>query len=286
MKNCKILVLSNQKGGTGKTTSAYNLGVALSKMDKRVLLVDFDPQANLTSVFGIEAPDELPVSMHDLLNCVMDGDKLPPRNNFIIGRSRQDEDGQMNKSPLSTNSALHIIPSNINLALDEQNLQTAMDRERALSEILAPLREDYDYIIIDTNPTIGLLTINALVACDEVIIPASPQLWSVTGLSALIGSIMKIKRKLNPRIEIAGILLTMCDSRTKLYREAKSLIEEFCGDKINVFMNYIPATTKAGEANYESRSLLDYAPENPAARAYEAFAAEVDSRSREEVKNG
>ena len=132
------------------------------------------------------------------------------------------------------------------------------------------------YIIIDSNPYLGLLTINTLVACDEVIIPVSPQLWSATGLTDLLQSIFKVKRRINPRIEIAGILLTICDERTRLFRDAKGLLDDFCGDKIKIFNTHIPSTVKVGEANYSSRSILDYDGNSKAATAYRAFALEVD----------
>jgi chromosome partitioning protein len=219
----------------------------------------------LTTNFGIAAPDELGVSMHNLLSMLTEGAELLTREMYI----------QCGKCD---SGVFDLIPANINLALSEINLRNEVGGEGTLSELLEPLRGSYDYIIIDTNPTIGLLTINALVACDEVIIPVSPQLWSITGLSALVSSIMKVKRKLNSRIEIAGILLTMCDNRTKLYREARELLECFAGSQINVFDSCIPMTTKVGEANYESVSLFELAPENRAAKAYEAFAAEVYGR--------
>ena len=209
MENCKIITIANQKGGTGKTTTACNLAHALADMGKRVLLVDFDPQSNLS--------------------------------------------------------------------VSEINLRDELGGEHTLSELLEPLRADYNYIIIDTNPYLGLLTINALAACDEVIIPVSPQLWSATGLTDLLQTIFKVKRKINRRIVIAGILLTICDERTRLYREAKKLLDENYGEKIRIYDTHIPNTVKVGEANYASRSIMDYEPASKAAAAYTAFAREVSS---------
>jgi chromosome partitioning protein len=141
--------------------------------------------------------------------------------------------------------------------------------------MLEPLRSDYNYILIDTNPYLGLLTINALAACDEVIIPASPQLWSATGLTDLIQTIFKVKRKINSRIEIAGILLTICNERTNLFKDVKNLLAESYANKIKIFDTYIPNTVKIGEANYSSSSILDYEPTSKAAVAYTEFAKEV-----------
>jgi chromosome partitioning protein len=258
MDKGKIIAVANQKGGVGKTSTACNLGFALAEQGFKVLLADFDPQANLSMCCGIERPGEVPMSMHTLLAMLMDGTPLPNQSDYIVHGVKLD-----------------IIPSNINLSIAEINLRDEMGGEHILSELLEPLRDDYHYIIIDTNPYLGLLTINALAACDEVIIPVSPQLWSATGLTDLIQTIVKVKRKINPRITVAGILLTICDIRTRLFRDAKVLLEDFCGDRIRMFRTYIPNTIKMGEANYASRSILDYQADNKAALAYRDFALEV-----------
>jgi len=263
MEKCKIIAIANQKGGTAKTTTASNMGYALAQMGYKVLLVDFDPQANLSMSCGIERPDELEISIHDVLAIQMDGEPLPDKDKYIV-----------------RSSVLDIIPSNINLSVTEINLRDEMGGEHTLSELLEPLRSDYQFIVIDTNPYLGLLTINALAACDEVIIPVSPQLWSATGLSDLIQTIFKVKRKINPRIMVAGILMTMCDERTRLFRDAKGLLDEFCGDKIKIFDTHIPSTVKIGEANYASRSILEYDANSKAALAYASFAAEVISHAK------
>ena len=263
MAKCKIIAVANQKGGTAKTTSSCNMGFALAKKGKKVLLVDFDPQANLSMSCGIERPDELENSIHDVLTKQMDGEPMPDKDEYIV-----------------RGAVVDIIPSNINLSVTEINLRDEMSREHKLSELLEPLRSEYDFIIIDTNPYLGLLTINALAACDEVIIPVSPQLWSATGLSDLLQTIFKVKRKINPRIMVAGILLTMCDERTKLFREAKAMLDTYCEGKIKIFDTHIPNTVRVGEANYASRSILDYDANSKAALAYEAFALEVVNHAK------
>ena len=254
----RIITIANQKGGTGKTTTACNLGNALANTGEKVLLVDFDPQSNLSMSFGIERPDELAMSMHNLLHLIISNGSLPDKSEYIVHGDKLD-----------------IIQCNINLAVTEINIRDEIGGENTLKELLEPLRQDYSYIIIDTNPYLGLLTINALAACDEVVIPVSPQLWSATGLTDLLQTILKVKRKINPRIEIAGILLTICDERTRLFRDAKNLLDEHYGDKIKIFKANIPNTVKVGEANYVSQSIFAYDPNSKAATAYKEFAEEV-----------
>ena len=258
MKNGKIFSIANQKGGTGKSSAAINLGKALAISGHNVLCADMDPQANLSMGLGIERPDELTMTMHEVLARIADSGELPTKSEYIMRSGNLD-----------------VIPSNINLSVTEINLRNELGGERILSELMEPLRADYDYIVLDTSPSIGMLTINALAACDSVIIPVSPQLWSATGLTDLLQTIFKIKRKINPRIEIEGILLTMCDERTRLFRDAKALLEGFCGDRIKLFETRIPSTVKVGEANYSSVSIMEFDAKSKAAIAYTEFAKEV-----------
>jgi len=258
VSKCRIFAIANQKGGTGKSTTACNLGNALAADGYRVLCVDLDPQANLSMNFGIESPDNLTFTMHEILPLIMDGVELPKKSEYIHRGEKLD-----------------VIPSNINLSVLEINLRNEPGGAHVLSELLEPLRSDYEYIVLDTSPSIGMLTINALAACDSVIIPVSPQLWSATGLTDLIQTIFKIKRKINPGIEIEGILLTMCDERTRLFRDAKALLDDFSEGKIKIFDTRIPSTVKVGEANYGGVSIIDFDAKSKAALAYMEFAKEV-----------
>jgi len=267
MKRCTIITVSNQKGGTGKTTTAFNLSIALAKNGKKVLVVDMDPQANLSMSFGIKNPDELEISMREILIAACAGSELPPKASYILH-----------------SVDLDIIPSNIHLSDVETKLRDEVGAENTLKELLNPLRNDYDYIIIDTNPYLGIFTNNALAACDEIIIPVSPQLWSATGLTDLLQRIFKIKQKLNPNIEIKGILLTMCDERTVLFREAYAMLQAFCQGSIRIFDTHIPNTVRVGEANFYSQSVMEYDEKSKAAIAYSALAKEVieDGRNKRE----
>lgn len=258
MENCKIIALANQKGGTGKTTSTYNLGISLAEQGKKILLIDNDPQTNLTTAFGVENSDELKLSLHDLLTMIMDEQHLPDPSEYILHGEKVD-----------------LIPASLNLSVTEINLRDAMGGERTLSALLEPLRQNYDYIIIDTNPSLGLLTINALAACDSVIIPVNPQLWSANGLTALLNIILKVQKKLNPSIRVSGILITMTDERTNLYKKAMGLIDEYFRNKIRIYDVQIPSTVKVGEANFHSCSVSDFDAKNKAALAYLDFAKEV-----------
>ena len=259
---CRTIAIANQKGGVGKTTTAFNLGYNLAKKGRKTLLVDFDPQGNLSLAFGIESPDELNPSINDLLNLVMSDEELPERETFIH-RHR------------NGNLPLDIVPSNIKLVAGERNLVNAVSGNTTLRELLAPLKESYDNIIIDTNPFLGMLTINALTACDEVVIPVSLQLWSATGLQDLIQTINMVRKKLNPGLTINGILMTMGDERTNLCRAAQKFIVDQYGRNIRIFGTSIPHSTKVGEANYVSSPVSEQNPTGKAALAYEAFAEEV-----------
>ena len=273
---CTIITVANQKGGVGKTTTAYNLGYALVEQGKNVLLVDFDPQANMTMCFGIDNPDTITPSISELLTMVIDGKEMPSDKYVYIHQKKMCAFDQevIPSEILAVGGRLDIIPSNISLTLAEVNMRDEMGREHMLSQILELHRSQYDYCIIDTNPSLGLLTVNALAACDKVIVPVSSALWSATGLQALIGNIYKVKQKLNPRIEIMGILLTICDERTKIFKEVKDLIGDTYGS-IKIFETTIPQTVKVQESNYSNQSIIEYNPASKAAIAYRNLSKEI-----------
>ncbi len=254
----RIYVIGSQKGGVGKTTSTFNLAYALRKLGKKVLAVDFDSQANLTTCFGIEKTDELDDTIGHLMVAQIEDEKLPDM-----------------KKCIRTKDGVDYIPSSIYLSVADAKLRLEMGAERMLSNVLEPLREKYDYILIDTCPALGILTINALAAADEVIIATNPQLLAMMGLQDFIRTVVKIKRRINPDLDIAGILLTMCERRTNLCKVLTEEVTESFQEKVKVFNAKIPNTVKVGESIYYNMSLEQYSPKCSAGIAYREFAKEL-----------
>ncbi len=269
MDNCKVIAITNQKGGVGKTTTTVNLGVGLAAQGKRVLLLDADPQSSLTVSLGVKNSDELELSLSSLMQSVID-DTKPPGNAII-----------------SHPEGVDLIPSNIELSGMEVGLFNVMSREFVLKECIAPLRKNYDYILIDCMPSLGMMTINALVAADSVIIPSQPNFLSTKGLNLLLRSISKIKRQINPRLRIDGILLTMVDSRTNNAKNIIASLRSTVGEKIRVFQTEIPFSVRAAECSLSGESIFSHDKNGKVAATYEALAKEVkDIEEREKNRSG
>lgn len=256
----KIIVIGSQKGGVGKTTTTFNLAHVLAKMGKKVLAVDFDSQANLTTCYGVEKTDELEYTIGHMLMAQIEDEKALP-----VKRCIRTKDG------------VDFIPASIYLSAVDAKLRTEMGAERMLAEVLEPLRSQYDYILIDTCPSLGILTINALAAADEVIIAANPQLLAMMGLQDFLRTVTKIKRRINPDLEIAGILLTMCEKRTTLCKVLTEEVTESFHGQIRVFDTRIPSTVKVGESIYYGKPLEQYSPKASAGVAYRKLAKELIS---------
>ena len=250
----KIYMIGAMKGGVGKSVSVFNLAYSLQKRGKRVLAVDFDPQANLTTCFGAEDVD---VAIGDLMMAVIEDEELPEREEYIWERNGVD-----------------FIPSSIQLSAVEAKLRLEMGTEKMLATILEPLKGDYDYILIDTSPSLGTLNINAMAAADEVIVTVNPQLLAMMGLQDFLKSVKKIKSRLNEKLNVAGILLTMCDARTILCKTITEQVAETFQGQIRIFESKIPNTVKVGESVYYSEPLIEYAPDSNACRAYNKLAGE------------
>ena len=256
MATGKIIVIANQKGGTAKTSTVRNLSYSLAELGKRVLTVDLDPQFNLTTSFGI-VPTQVKHTTGSLITKLLMEEELPDKGDFV-----------------QSIGSVDLIPSSRSLTVAEVNLLITPDSDDYLATLLKPLRESYDYIIVDTNPSLGSLTINALTAADGAIIPIDPELFALTGLQALVDTIQKIKRKLNPKIEISGILFTKCDKRTNLYRRTYQQVTT-AFQAFPIFECQIPATVRVGDANSYGMSVMELDKANPAALAYMELAKEV-----------
>jgi len=243
-----VIAFANQKGGVAKTTSTINVGAALREMGWRVLGVDMDPQANLTMCLGFD-PEALPASMYDVLL------GQTPVNEVILP------------------GEIDVAAASIDLAGAELALSSIIGRERALQRGLQPVFEDYDYILVDTPPSLGLLTINALTAAESVIVPVQCEYLSLRGLAQLERTLEMIRENLNPEVRIRGILPTMFDARTVHGQEAVNVLKEHFGKL--VFQTAIRKTIRFAEAPVQGRSILKYDGKGPGAEAYRAVAREV-----------
>ncbi len=244
----KVIAFANQKGGVAKTTTTLNLAAAFSEKGHRVLCVDMDPQGNLTMSQGID-PDSLETSMYDVLV------NHTPISEVIMARE------------------IDVAASSIDLAGAEIAMSTKIGRERSLKKGLEPVRDDYDYVFIDTPPSLGLLTINALTAADKVIVPVQCEYLSMRGLVQLQNTLSMIRENLNPDVEIEGILPTLVANRTVHAKEAIEILEENFGDR--VFASRINKTVRFAEAPVKGMSVLKYDPDGKAAYAYRQLAKEV-----------
>ena len=258
MSNCKVIALTNQKGGVGKTTTAVNLGVCLSTQGKKVLLVDADAQANLTMSLGYPRPDDLPISLATIMQDIID-----------------DKPFDVQKGILHHSEGVDLLPSNIELSGLEVRLINAISRERVLTTCINEVKKNYDYVLIDCMPSLGMLTINALAAADSVVIPTQPHYLSAKGLELLLRSVSKVRRQINPKLRIDGILMTMVMPRTNISKEVTALVRSAYGQNIKVFDAQIPHSIRAVEATAEGKSIFAYDKGGKVAAAYEQFGKEV-----------
>lgn len=258
MNSASIIGIVNQKGGTGKTTTCVNLGIDLVHEGKRVLIADCDPQGSLTISLGYPQPDSLPVTLADLMGNVLSDIPIHPGDGVL-----HHEEG------------VDILPANIALAGMEVSMVNAMSRETTLKQVLANYSKDYDHILLDCSPSLGMLTINALTAADRIVIPVQAQYLSAKGVEQLLGTVARVKRNINHKLKIDGVLLTMVDSRTNNSKEIASLLRSTYGPKIKVFDTEIPRSVRAAEISAEGKSIFEHDPGGKVAAAYHALTKEV-----------
>lgn len=253
-----VYAVCNQKGGCGKTVTSVNLGIGLAREGRRVLLVDVDAQGSLTASLGYQQPDQLENTLAEILGWYINDRPFPVRSAILTHEEGVD-----------------LLPANIELSGLEPMLVNTMSRETVLRECLKEVREDYDVIILDCMPSLGMLTINALAAADRVLIPVQAQYLSIKGLEQLIRTIAKVSRQINPSITIDGIVVTMADMRTNYAKDIVELLHNTYDGKLKIYGSIIPLSVRAAETSAEGRSIYLHDPAGKVSAAYSALTKEV-----------
>jgi chromosome partitioning protein len=259
MSSCKVIAICNQKGGVTKTTTTANLGIGLAMQGKKkVLCVDADPQSDLTCALGWPDSDNLPITLYNVMNNIV-----------------HDRDFEHFGGILHHGEGVDLMPSSIELADMEMTLVAAMSREYTLREYLNRIKHEYDYVLIDCMPSLGMITLNALAAADSVIVPVQAQYLPAKGMTQLMRTIGKVRRQINPNLKIDGVLLTLTDMRTNLARKTADTIRQQYGNVLKIYKTLIPIAVKAAESSVEGQSIYAYDKTGKVAQAYRDFTKEV-----------
>ena len=254
----KVIAIANQKGGVGKTTTTVNLGIGLVNEGRKVLLIDCDAQGSLTESLGFQNPDDLKITLSTMMQ-----------------KAINEEPFAKNEGVIHHKEGVDLVPANIELSGMETALVNIKNRERALKNYIDKIKDHYDYVLIDCTPSLGMLTINALAAADKVIIPVQAHYLPAKGLEQLITTVAKVKRQINPELEIGGILLTMVDKRTKFAKDVAGQIRFNYGKHLTIYKTEIPLSVKAAETSAVGKSIYTYDGKGKAADAYKDFTKEV-----------
>ena len=260
----KVIAIANQKGGVGKTSTTVNLGAGLVRQSFDVLLVDMDSQANLTMALGFQNPDEMQFTIANVLQKAVREETIIPEEGI-----------------LTSAEGIDLMPSNVQLSGVELSLINEYGREAVLKQYIDAVRLNYDYILIDCAPSLSVLTINALVAADSVLIPTQPQYFSMAGIQMFYDTFCKVKRKMNPSLQIEGVLVTMMDNRPNFTKDLVAQLRESYGDTFKVFDSEIPTSIRMSESSARGRSIFAYDRKNKVAAAYEKLTREVIENGRE-----
>ena len=257
MAKTKVIAVANQKGGVGKSTTVFNLGAGLAANGKKVLLVDVDPQGDLTKMLGLRKPNDLPLTLGNVMN------------NIVAGVS-----GNEHPEIMQHHEGFNFVPGNRSLSAVEVSLVNTMSRETVLRQYVNSVKNDYDYVLLDCRPALGMLVINALSASDYVLIPVQAEYFAAEDMTELIGTVQSIKRQINPKLKVGGVFMTMAND-TNFRKDIVASVRETYGKHLPIMQVVIPDTVHLAEISTANRSIYKHKPKSKAAEAYRNLTKEV-----------